>query len=433
MTGERPVEGYDYDRWAEILSGDVHGEVMWRPGAGYYDDNINDNLAGKAHTLGNQVAVLPGWVKSIQCEIENFPYQRLKKSAHIVSLEVASYMAAGCTGAAYNVLTFYDEPLDEYELLFAKLQEIRPFYDLLAGSLGRVYVTGVCRLWNKNTIIANNAENGTWLEGSLENVNDIFKIGIPACYNGDHAQVVILGKDIVPALSDEEITKVLSSGVYMDCEALRQLNDRGFGKLTGFVIERSDNKDRIEKLTDHPLNGSMGGRERDNRQSFWPMAAFTLKPADKGAESVACLIDYSGREVSSCTAGIFENELGGRICVSGYYPYTFLESLSKSTQMKNIFRWLSKDNLPGYIASFHKINLWIREPVNGNYSLAFTNSSFDAARDVVLMLRTDKNSLRMYDMQCNETLVRSTGNDGPYQKFVIENIAPWEMRLIVTE
>jgi hypothetical protein len=434
MTGERAVEGYDYDKWAEILSGNAHAAVMWRPGAGYYDDNINSNLAGKAHTLGNQVAVLPPQVKSIQAEIENFPYQRLKKSAHIVSLEAASYIAAGCTGAAYNVLTFYDEPLDEYEPLIAKLQSVRPFFDLMVSKLGRIPLSGACKIWNKNTIIADNAESGTWLEGSAAtSANEIFGIGIPASYSGDHAKVAILGKDVVPALSDEEIRKVLSTGVYMDCEVLKQLNERGFGKLTGFEISGSENKDRIEKFSSDPLNGRMAGRERDNRQSFWMLPAFTLRPTDKKAASLAGLIDYSGKKVSSCTAGIYENELGGRVCVSGYYPYTFMESLSKSTQMKNIFRWLSHDELPGYVASYHKINLWIREPVNGNCSLAFTNSSFDAAKDVVLMLRTDKTALRMYDMQCNTTLIRSIERDGPYQKFVINNVDPWEARLLTTE
>jgi len=115
--------------------------------------------------------------------------------------------------------------------------------------------------------------------------------------------------------------------------------------------------------------------------------------------------------------GIFENQLEGRICVEGYYPWTFLENLSKSSQIKAVFRWLSKDTLPGYIASFHKINLWIREPQNGKISLAFTNSSFDPAKNVVLMLRTEKKAIKLYDMECRETVIRSSGADGPYQKF----------------
>jgi hypothetical protein len=38
-------------------------------------------------------------------------------------------------------------------------------------------------------------------------------------------------------------------------------------------VAQSENADRIEKFTNHPLNGYFVGRERDNRQSFWKSAA----------------------------------------------------------------------------------------------------------------------------------------------------------------
>ena len=101
--------------------------------------------------------------------------------------------------------------------------------------------------------------------------------------------------------------------------------------------------------------------------------------------------------------------------------------------MKAVFRWLSKDSLPGYITSFHKINLWIREPQDGKIALAFTNSSFDPAKDVILMLRTEKRTIKLYDMKCRETAIQSSGTDGPYQKFIIPYVDPWQIRLVVTE
>ena len=145
------------------------------------------------------------------------------------------------------------------------------------------------------------------------------------------------------------------------------------------------------------------------------------------------MIDYSGKEVTPCTTGIFENKLGGRICVAGYYPWNFMENLSKSSQMKAVFRWLSKDSLPGYIASFQKVNLWIREPQNGKIVLAFTNSSFDPAENVMLMLKTNQKTIRIYDMNCKETVIQSSGQDGSYQKFIIPEVGPWKMRLVITE
>ncbi len=434
MTGYRFMEGYDFDNWAKILSGPNHAPVMWRPGGGYYNDINTNELAGKSHDIGRQASLLPQEVVSIQSEIENFPYQRLKKAANLVVLEACSHMSSGCTGAAFNVLSMYDEPLDEYEPLIAKLHESRPFFDLMARTLGRSPIAGVYAFWNKDSYITGHLESGNWTSsGNPVVTSELNDIGLPVCYSGQHSQVTLLGKDNIFALSNDQLQKILSGVVYMDAETLKQLNEMGLGELTGFETINSETKDRIEKFTDHPLNGEFANRKRDNRQSFWRSPAWSLHKTNEKAQILAGLIDYTGKEVADCTVGIFENKLGGRICVAGYYPWTFMENLSKSSQMKSVFRWLSKDSLPGYIGSFHKINLWIREPQNGKIALAFTNSSFDEAEQVVLMLKTKLKTIRLYDMKCRETVIRSSGEDGVYQKFIIPKVDPWQMRLITTD
>ena len=434
MTGDRFFEGYDFAYWAKILAGKNNAPVMWRPGGGFYNDNITADLAGKSHDIGRQVSTLPVEVLSIQSEIENYTYQRLKKAANITALEAASHIAAGCTGAAFNVLTFYDEPLDEYEPLIARLHEIRPFYNLMASKLGRSPLTGVSSQWNKESFSSGNLSEGSWFSAGPGVAGyEIDEIGLPTSYSATAASVVKLRKDNINTLSRAEIEDILSRGVYMDVDALRQLNERGFQDLTGFEVSGSQWMDRIEKLSDHPLNGKFAGRKRDNRQSVYKSEAFTLKKTNEKAEVLSGLVDYAGTLRSDCTMGIFENRLGGRICVAGYYPWSAVHSLSKSTQMKSVFRWLSKDHLPAYVASFHKMNLWVRQPQQGKTALAFTNSSFDPAKNVVLMIHTTHKSIRIYDMACKETILKSQGNEGPYQKFVIPQVNAWEMALVFTE
>jgi hypothetical protein len=243
------------------------------------------------------------------------------------------------------------------------------------------------------------------------------------------AKVVTMSKNDIYALNREEIEHLLSKGLYIDVETLEKLNEMGYGELTGFRIAGADKVDRVEKFSDHPLNGRFAGRERDNRQSFYRATAYTLEKTDAKAQVLSGLIDYTGQQISECTMGIFENRLGGRICVAGYYPWTFLENLSKSSQMKSVFRWLSRDTLPGYINSFHRINLWIRKPQNGKIVLAFTNASFDPAENIELMLRTKNTSISIYDMRCSQMVVQSSGSDGPYRKFIIPMVDPWQIRL----
>jgi hypothetical protein len=435
MTGDRFYEGYDFDRWAGVLSGPGKAEVRWRPGGGFYEDDVMSGLAGKSHDVGRQVSVLPRDVVSIQSEIENFPYQRLKKSAHTTVLEAASHMAAGCTGAAFNVLSGNDEPLDEFEPLVARIRQTRPFFDLLAVHLGRRRLAGIHPAWNKDTAAACDLAGGDWFAFGrfLGEAPRLFEIGVPIDYSPQGASVTLLSDDNVVAFSKEEILRLLSGGVYMDAQALTHLNRMGYGDLTGFEVDRVLPQDCIERLARHPLNGPMAGRDRDCRQSFYHLAAFTLKKRDPKAETLSGIVDYTGGEVAPCVMGVFQNRLGGRVCVAGYFPWTFLHSLSKSAQMKAVMRWLSKDRLPAYASSFHKINLWVREPDQGAIAMALTNSCLDVARDVTLLILTDKERIRVFDMIGAESHVRASGTDGPYRRFAIPAVGPWEMRLVVAD
>jgi hypothetical protein len=377
-------------------------------------------------------------VVSIQSEIENFPYQSLQKSAHATALEAASHIAAGCTGAAFNVLSFYNEPLGEYEPLVSKLHEARPFYDLLVKELGRAEPRGIYTGWTKDSFAANNIGAEEWIGGWSANtqgscVYEILEIGVPASYSPAFASVTALSGDDVLALDDEGIVKALSSGVYMDAQALGRLNAMGYGKLTGFTVEGFVEKDAIEEFVNHPLNAKFAGRRRDGRQSFWKCPAAILIPRDDNTGILARMVDYGGKEIAPCCMGLFENQLGGRICVGGYYPWKFVQNLSKSTQIKSVIRWLSRETLPGYVASFHKTNIWIREPRQGGLAAAITNSCLDAAEGVTLMLLTTKEEISIFDMGCKEIRVHSAGIGGPYKKFVLPAIAAWEMVLAVAE
>lgn len=434
MSSDLYYAGYDFANWSKILAGPDKIPVMWRPGGGAYEDLTPSAFIAKAHSMGRQASALPKEVASIQSEIENFPYPRFKKSATMVAYEAAAYIAAGCTGTAYNVLTFYDEPLDEYGPLADKLQEVRPFLDLLSKHFGRTPLTGVNAYWNKNSEIAVNPEEGNWLTGKTPLAPmDLYENGIPATYQYSNASVNMITKDMIYAMDKNQVMQLLSSGLYMDAEALQQFNKMGYGEYTGFEVTATENKDRIERLTNHPLNAGYNGRLRDNRQSFWMQPAYTFRKADPKAQILSELTDYTNKTVGDCTVGIFENKLGGRICVAGYYPWQSMGNLAKNTQIKAIFRWLSADKLPGYIASFHKTNLWIREQKGEDISLAISNSSFDPAKQLQLKLRTSRKKIRVYDMLCRETVVEASATDGPYQQFTIPNVEPWQICLVVTE
>lgn len=441
MTGDRFYEGYDFDGWAKHLAGPDKSPIIWRPGGGVYNDEKPGEIIIKAHSMGRQISVLPQDVKCIQSEIENFPYQTLKKSVHATALEGATYIAAGCTGAAFNVLM--DRPpknadaINEYEPIVSKAAGMRPFYDLLVSTFGRNMPEGIYTGWNKNIFASNNACGGDWFKGDSWQIADGHAVealdtGLPAAYSLDKASVSLLSGGRVLALSEDEILKILSSGAYIDAEALEHLNKMGYSELTGFKTAGYITEDAIEELTDDPLNLDFGGTSRDCRQSFlwWLKPAAILDADDKSARTLAKIIDYSGNVTGECGMGIFENKLGGRVCVAGYYPWTFLQSKAKASQIKSVMRWLSKDKLPAYVDSYHKASVWARD-IDGKISIAILNSSLDPAEGLSLKIRTDKNDVTVYDSKCRACNITCSASDGPYKIFNIPCIDAWNMNLIL--
>ena len=303
MSGERFYEGYDFDNWARALAGPDEAPVFWRPGGGFYEDSSTAGLAGKSHEIGRQISLLPPEVVSIQSEIENFPYHRLKKSAHVTVLEAASHMAAGCTGAAFNVLSGNNEPLDEFEPLVATIRDARPLFDLAAQHQGRVLPVGIFATWSKDSWASSDL-------GMLGQAPSVWEIGLPAAYSPQGAAVTLLFSQNVAIMSDDEIRQVLSGAVYMDAETLAAVNGRGFTDLTGIAVENVVREDCIEELTDHPLNSPFAGRQRDCRQSFYHVPGHLLRLHDPQAQPLARLVDYAGQEKAATSMAVFENRSG---------------------------------------------------------------------------------------------------------------------------
>jgi hypothetical protein len=378
------------------------------------------------------VSLLPTDVWRIQSEIENFPYQRLRKAGRITALEAAAHLAAGCTGAAFNVLSMLEEPLDEYVPLVAELHRWRPFYDQLVRNLGRAPLAGIHAAWSKDTAAACDLGGGDWTAYGrfvYHLAPRPFALGLPIAYAPQGGCVTLLCDENVLAFSVAELRAMLASGVYMDAAALTRLNRMGLQQLTGLQLERTVTVDAIERLTDHPLNGPFSGRERDCRQSFNRQPAHVLRATDPGTQVLARLVDYGGAEIGPCTMAVFENRLGGRVCVAGYFPWTFLQSLSKASQVKAVMRWLSRDRLPAYVASLHQVNLWVRAVGHGRVALVLMNSSFDPADALELLILTDQQTIQVLDTACRLTPVAGSAA-GPYHRFVLPRIGPWEMRLV---
>ena len=189
-------------------------------------------------------------------------------------------------------------------------------------------------------------------------------------------------------------------------------------------------RDAIEVLTDHPLSGRFAGWSRDCRQSFYHERAHRLEPTHPGVETLARMIDYTGSDLGiSMTA--FTNELGGRIVVMGYFPWSMMHQLAKSSQIKAVCAWLSRGQLPIWLDSFARVHLWVRQPTPDRLACLLLNASLDPVSDPVFRLASAYKTHQWTAMDGTPTpLTRTGGSEQEANRIHATALKPWSVSLL---
>jgi hypothetical protein len=435
MSVEGSYSAYGMAAWTESLAGSRDLPVKCRPGGGYYEDRAPIDVLAKGHWTGRQVAFLPAKVTDIQYELENFPYQTLKKSRTIVNDEVGMAIAVGCTGVALNIMGLTRDPMGEYWPYLEVLRARRPFFDRAAASFGRSPNLGFFPGFTDDHSAALNPRDD-WFKTPLWGVDfsqftELAEIGLPMAYSPEGASLTVLSKTSVLDLPRPELLKVLSGGVMLDGPALAELHGLGLGEYAGFKVAGIKELDIFETFTDDEINGRFTGWQRDCHPSFFADPAYLIEPIQPEARILAEMVDFEQASFGPC-AGAFENSLGGRVAVMGYYPWVMLQTLSKTEQVKSLFRWLSHDRLPAYIASYSKAALWCRTDPAGRLAMMLVNAVLDPSENLVLHAQTGGESMVLVRMEGGEELLAPIGKDGPYSQYRLPRLQPWEMVLLVS-
>ena len=190
VMGFQTVEGaysaWGMEEWALALAGEQGRPVMCRPGGGFYTDRIPLDALAKANWTGRQVTFLPEWVKDIQYEHENFPYQPLKKSNAMFQAEIGIAIAVGCTGALYNIDFITGNPLDEHHPYLEGQQACRPFFDRAAAVFGRSQNLGFWTGFTRDQAAAINPRDN-WFKTYIFNADfsvfdELSETGLPMAY-----------------------------------------------------------------------------------------------------------------------------------------------------------------------------------------------------------------------------------------------------------
>lgn len=430
MTGECAYSGMDYPAWAAAMAGEQAIAVKWRPGGGFYTDDRPHDALGKAHSVGRQIGLLPESITDVQYEHENFPYQRLKKSVRLFNAEIAAAIGAGCTGVALNILSAVPTPLiEEFHPLFAAVEARKAFFDDAVTIFGRSACEGVWTACTRDHFAVMQADGdwgrGPMWGGGLWCANELAEIGLPPAYSPEGARVAVVSGDLALDFDRAAWLKLLAGGVLLDVPALTRLHELGLGEYAGFAPAGEQMPDTIEQFTADPLNGRFGGWQRDCRPSFYQEMTYFLRPTAPEAHILARCVDFTPIDLG-IVAGAYENALGGRVAVQGYYPWRSLGTLAKASQMKALLRWLSHDTLPAYVDSFVKVALWCRRDPEGCPALLVLNASMDDLEEVRLCIRDVGDHLWSPEGNGVSQGVARVGTDGVYGIYAISEMKAWE-------
>lgn len=407
--------------------------IYWRPGGGFYRDERPDDILAKANGLAFECAWIPDGVASLEAEIEDFDYQRLHKSVHFNVLEAELYCAVATRGVAYNVMC---SPLRCGDIrcnvpVVSALEARRQTLDAYVEAAGNARAFGVYSGKGRDYCLAKNMRPGqSWLAAPVDDAgiapflgSELQRIGIPAAYRQAEAQIFALNGRAVRTMSDGEIASMLSSAAYLSADAAEELVRRGYGRDIGFkVAGPATGEADFESYADHPLNAGFAGLKHYGGSGFWGGAAFDLEPLP------GALTLMHGGPRHPCVAGTFENSRGGRVCVNGYFPWDRLSNEVRSEQMKRVFRWLSRDRISGYVASFHRISLWVR----GSHVAVLLNMSADPAQNVELALNKSVAGQTL-ETVCAEASQKHRifgKDDGAYWRYSLPEISPWTILVL---
>lgn len=419
--------GLDQARWAKTLRGPTECEVRWRPGGGVWNDYSVPDLVNKAYRMAAQTRFLPADVTKIQAEIENFPYQSLRKSPSFMAFEALYDIGACCTGVAWNFCGFNVVDAEETAPFFEAAAAVGEVAAEVSRALGRVPCRGVAYPWDGHSAAMPTSPD---FGGAIDVPQPyaIAAIGLPVSTEPTNACVTLLDASCAMRLSDEALARTLGGGALLDAEALDVVNRRGFGALTGFRTVGRAPRDAITRDLVHPLNAD-GCLMRDLRTAFgWHGPIAKIEKTADSAQYTEAATSLLGAPCGFA-GGVFENAKGGRVAVETMLPFTFCEGRARAIHLKRLMRWLSRDRMPSYLESFHRATVFDR---GGSLLVANLATEAMAGGELAVLGGGDLDvTVIRAGRVVSQLAISPTAKDGPYGRYRLPGIPYLGMALLV--
>lgn len=424
--------GADFHNWFPALRA-----VKARPGHGFYDDSQPFAFIRKIHEVGRQIAHYPASVQDIQYELENVPFQKLGKSVHITLLECTAAIMAGARGIAFDALKEEAGALDDYHELMQAVQASKRLWTEMDERAGTYRIAGLYPALSAAFEARRTVDDGNWFalpagDNGLP-AYALSEIGIPLTADARGACGTILSGNMPEGFTTEELKAMLSRGVLLDGRALEALTERGLGAYCGAAVDKVYTNGVYEQLTADPLNNGYAGEIRDARSAIWKGLCYSLRPLGGEVRVLSRLISFTKQDLGPA-ATLYENELGGRVAVLGYFPWQHIHSSAKRAQTMRIGDWIGEGRLPVFIDRCLKVVPFVKYAEDGGGWLALLlNASFDDTGPFDVKLRYPATAGRLFELLPDGSSVPLPGATFAAGQaeitLAVDGIAGWKFRI----
>lgn len=421
----------DFESWFTALRSN-----KGRPGEGFYNDRNPLGVVTKALSCARQAAEYPAFVTDVQYEVENFPnYSLLQKSIRINLDEITLAIGQGMNGVLLNTFPADDVvSVRELDQLYNAYSVMRQDWDKMvafaAGMHGWGFYPAVNRLYDTRRPLHDGESFFKLYSGSRHGVTNTYplaRIGIPLTMEPEHACGAVFTGDLADGFTKEELLGFLKKSVILDAAAAKAFIRRGLGEYIGVQVGQEYMDGVEECFTDHPVNEGVVGHVRDVRPAFFGKGGWALIPQDPKVQVISQLHSLVGEplEAGAC---LYENSLGGRVCVLGYAAFSMIDSYARLRQMRRVARWLARENLTE-MSSTNLAAQFLR--TDGKNTMAtLINLSLDPMEATAYSVRGAKTAKCLKGGQ--ETLLPVKQEDG-YGVMTLPALAPYETVTVLIE
>ena len=429
--------GSAYERWFTALQG-----TRAKADLGYYwDSSVGPRLSGPRNALidkswdtSRQTLLYPAQVRDRRYELETYPDGILIKDPQTYVNEIAiALVSSGCNGA--DIRSLGASPPEEYLPVLTHIGEARPYLETVLQYAAGTEAIGLWPSWSRNMLADRRVLSGeTWLPDDPwqyplpMNLNLpilLAEIGIPMSMRDADIGTILSGRT-AESLSDESLQAILCGGVLMDAVALQIVNERGFNKLTGVRIDQTFADYFSARMTADSLNGRFA-----NSRMAW-LAPYpkefpnsTLLASEQGVRWLTNLEDNSERHVKGPCMSAFENSKGGRVVVSAFIPWWYLNRANRRYQLLQVADWLSKGSLPLRIEEPIPLTPYVRLNKEGTKGIVLLfNTGLSEIRAATIRMRTPA-ELSVEMVAADKIASLEQFRDSTGHGVRIRNIRPW--------